>query len=76
MINLGKFIVNCVKTTINVKKWYILKMQLLIETDEKKICELVDEMTKIGNDEIKNAEDTIPLVEADSRLGGNRVWNI
>lgn len=69
MINLGKFIVNCVKTTINVKKWYILKMQLLIETDEKKICELVDEMTKIGNDEIKNAEDTIPLVEADSRLG-------
>ncbi|NSW91091.1 MAG: hypothetical protein HPY74_10560 [Firmicutes bacterium] len=69
MINLGKFIVNCVKTTINVKKWYILKMQLFIETDENRIDELVDKMIEIGKDEIKNAEDTIPLVEVDSRLG-------
>lgn len=69
MINLGKFIANCAKTTINVKKWYILKMQLLIETNENKINELIDEMIEIGKDEIDNAEDTIPLVKADSRLG-------
>ena len=69
MMNLGKFIVNCVKTTIHVKQWYTLKMQLLVETDEKRIGELVDRMTDIGRAEIKNAKDTIPLVEADSRLG-------
>ncbi|NLC68288.1 MAG: hypothetical protein GX754_05780 [Clostridiaceae bacterium] len=69
MINLGKFITNCVTTTINVKKWAILKMKLLIETDETKINEYIDKMIEIGGDEIKNAEATIPLVEADSRLG-------
>jgi hypothetical protein len=102
MINLGKFIVNCVKTTINVKNWYILKMQLLDEvnkTDETnktnevskidkvketdkvneadvltntvktKINEYIDSMIQLAKEEIKNAEDTIPLVEADSRLG-------
>ncbi len=69
MINLGKFIVNCVTTTINVKKWVMLKMKLLIETDEEKINEYIDKMIEIGKDEIKNAEATIPLVEADSRLG-------
>lgn len=69
MINLGKFIVNCVKTTINVKKWHTLKMQLFIETNETKVVELVDRMIEIGKEEIENAKDTIPLVEADSRLG-------
>jgi len=69
MINLGKFIVNCVTTAINVKKWAILKMKLFIETDEAKINEYIDQLIEIGKDEIKNAEATIPLVEADSRLG-------
>jgi len=69
MINLGKFIVNCVTTAINVKQWYTLKTKLLTETDESKIIEYVDKLIEIGEDEIKNAEATIPLVQADSRLG-------
>ena len=68
MINLGKFIANCATTTINVKNWAILKMRLFIETDKDKINEYVDKMVEIGKAEIKNAEATIPLVEADSRL--------
>lgn len=31
--------------------------------------EYVDKIIEIGQDEIKNAKDTIPLVKADSRLG-------
>lgn len=69
LINMGKFIVNCVKTTIHVKQWYMLKCKLLTETDEDKLCETIYEMTRIGKAEIRNAEETIPLVEADSRLG-------
>ena len=69
MINLGKLIVNCVTTAINVKQWYTLKTKLLTETDESKIIEYVDKLIEIGEDEIKNAEATIPLVQADSRLG-------
>ncbi|MGI6538831.1 MAG: hypothetical protein ACOX22_11130 [Caldicoprobacterales bacterium] len=69
MINLGKFIANTVTTAIHVKKWHMLKSKLFIETDEAKIIEYLDEMTKIGEAEIKNAEATIPLVQVDSRLG-------
>ncbi|NLC43039.1 MAG: hypothetical protein GX783_02020 [Clostridiales bacterium] len=69
MINLGKFIVNCVTTTINVKHWHSIKRRLFLETDEAKVIEYVDKMTEIGLAEIKNAEATIPLVQADSRLG-------
>ncbi len=69
MINLGKFIVNCVTTTINVKHWYSIKNKLFLETDEVKVVEYIDKMIEIGQAEIKNAEATIPLVQADSRLG-------
>lgn len=69
MINLGKFIVNCVTTTIHVKRWAVLKMKLMSEVDTVKIKEYANAMIQIGYDEIKNAQDTIPLVESDSRLG-------
>lgn len=69
MINLGKFIVNCITTAINVKKWYSIKRKIFLETDEAKIVEYIDRMIEIGLEEIKNAEATIPLVQADSRLG-------
>lgn len=69
MINLGRFIVNCTTTTINVKEWSLLKMKLLLETDESLINEYVNAMIDIGKREIRNAEATIPLTGADSRLG-------
>jgi hypothetical protein len=69
IINLGKFISTCVRTVINVKKWYTLKCKLFAEIDSDRIVSIIDEMFKVGRDEIKNAEEAIPLVEADSRLG-------
>lgn len=69
MLNLGKFILNSINTTISVKQWWKLNMQLRIEEDKEKAGKILDELIKIGEAEIMNAENTIPLVEADSRLG-------
>lgn len=44
-------------------------MQLRLETESGKIKQILDEMVKIAEDEIINAENTIPIVEIDSRLG-------
>jgi hypothetical protein len=69
MLNLGKFITHSVDTVINVKEWSILKAKLSVETDKDNIMSILDSMMDIGKKEIRNAEETIPLVEADSRLG-------
>lgn len=69
MLNLGKFICNSVRTAINTKEWWSLKRQLQVEPDVKKASMLLDEMVAIAEAEIENAKATIPLVEADSRLG-------
>ena len=42
---------------------------MLTNTVKTKINEYIDSMIQLAKEEIKNAEDTIPLVEADSRLG-------
>lgn len=69
MLNLGHFILNSVKTAINVKHWWKLNMLLRLEADVTKIKLITNEMIAIAKSEIINAENTIPLVEADSRLG-------
>lgn len=69
MLNLGYFILNSVKTTIHVKQWWKLNMQLRLEAEREKIRQILDEMVKIAEEEIQNSENTIPIVEADSRLG-------
>lgn len=53
----------------DVKQWVSLKRNLFVETDKNKIVDIINRMMEIGKAEIQNAEDTIPLVEADSRLG-------
>ncbi|MBD3292454.1 MAG: hypothetical protein GF393_05990 [Armatimonadia bacterium] len=67
MLGLGRFIRNCVQTTINTKRWFLLKRRLEDEPEERNA--ILDEMVALAEAEIANAEATIPLVEADSRLG-------
>jgi len=69
MLGLGKFILNTVKTTINVKEWWSLKRQLAVEADPGEAGKILEEMAFIARAEIENAKATISLVEADSRLG-------
>jgi len=69
MLNLGKFIRNCIVTTIHVKQWWKLNMMLRMEPDVEKSHRILDAMVDLAEAEIRNAENTIPLVEVDSRLG-------
>lgn len=69
LINLGEFILCCVRTVINVKRWFILRQSLYVESDRDKLLNTIEEMEKVIDDEIINAQNAIPLVEADSRLG-------
>lgn len=69
MLNLGYFMGNCITTAINVKKWYRLNMQLRIESDPAKAKEICNTLIELAHAEMENARNSIPLVEADSRLG-------
>lgn len=69
LINMGKFIVCMITTTVNIKRWHIAKTALTAVTTEEQAAELLDRMEEIGKDEIQNAESALPLVDFDSRLG-------
>ncbi len=69
MVNLGRFIARCALTTVHVKQWYRLKMELCSVPTGEELVRIVAEMEAIARDEIANAEATIPLVQRDSRLG-------
>ena len=64
------FIANTLRTTVHAKQWF--EQRLVLEnaaasSREKRRVAL--KMKEIAQKEIENARNTIPLVEADSRLG-------
>ncbi len=69
LLNLGRFIRNTVLTGMHAKKWYLLKCRMHVADTREALTVVLDEMEALLKSEIKNAEDTIPLVEKDSRLG-------
>jgi hypothetical protein len=69
MIGLGRFVLHSVRTTIHMKQWWLLKQELTNEVDPARAARILDRMVALGEQEIANAQATIPLVEADSRLG-------
>ena len=69
MINLGKYITNCVQTNIHAKQWHLLKSKVQVTHTRDGLFEIADKMETLLKAERQNAENTIPLVEADSRLG-------
>jgi hypothetical protein len=69
LLGLGLFFLHSVRTTIHVKQWWKLKQRLSGEADPHQAHALLDQMAALAEREIANAEATLPLVEADSRLG-------
>jgi len=69
MLGLGRFILHSIRTTIHLKQWWLLKQQLLTEARPVEANAILDRMAALAEQEIANTEATIPLVEADSRLG-------
>jgi hypothetical protein len=69
LLGLGRFFLHAIRTTIHVKQWWKLRHRVLGEADRQRAHALLDEMAALAEREITNAQATIPLVEADSRLG-------
>lgn len=69
LLGLNRFIFRCVQTAIHTKQWWKLKQSLLQEQDPRQAESIAQSMVRLAELEIANAEATIPLTEADSRLG-------
>ncbi len=67
--NLGHFMTNTVKTGVNAKKWFMLICRMNVANTKEALGEIYDTMELLLKEEMKNVEDTIPVVEQDSRLG-------
>ncbi len=69
LLTLGKFIETFIITGINVNDWYWLNIKLLNTDERSRGLELLDQLEAIAKNEIKNAQNAIDYVDADSRLG-------
>lgn len=69
LLTLGQFMYNTITTVIHVKKWWQFNQQLFSMTTPRSAHALLDSMEQLAKLEIQNTEETIPLVERDSRLG-------
>ena len=69
MLNLGKYIVCCMRTFIHVKRWYLLKCRFHAEFTKEGLWDIIAQMEQLLEAEGENVKAAIPLVERDSRLG-------
>ncbi len=69
LCNLVHYMEHCTRTAIHTKQWSMLRWAIKIEPSSRKILDMHRQMEKIGRAELSNVEATIPLVQADSRLG-------
>ena len=69
LVNIIQFMENTATTAIHAKQWAERRWKLLCSTDWEDVNRAIGEMEDIAKAEIQNAEATIPVAEADSRLG-------
>lgn len=69
LLNLGRFMLCCIRTAIHVKRWYLLNMRLRNAPEPEIAAALCEELIGLGRAELTNTREAIPLVTVDSRLG-------
>lgn len=69
LINLLRYLELSAASSVNFKKWYMLKRSFHAETDEKKLSEYLDQMVELLTEEQEVARRSLPLVDRDSSLG-------
>ena len=70
MTDIAHYIANTYRTTLNTKKWFILKNRLMsCEGDKKKMNDTAKEMRAVAESEILNSKNTLPIVDKNSSLG-------
>lgn len=66
---LGKFCRNSIITTLNMKRWWTLNMQLQLQPDRESMLAVLDKIVDLAHQEIENVKDTFDAVRLDSRIG-------
>ena len=69
LLGLGLFIRNMIRTTSGIKRWRAANLQLQCCSDREGMEKKLDEISGLLEAERRNVLETIPLAEADSRLG-------
>jgi len=69
LTDLVEFISRCHRTAVNFKEFYVLRNRVLASADREEIFRLADRIEKLCRKEMKNVEDTIPLVQRNSEFG-------
>jgi len=69
LLGLGLFIRNMIRTTSGIKRWRAANLQLQCCSDREGMERKLDEISGLLEAERRNVLETIPLAEADSRLG-------
>ncbi len=69
ILALGEFIGHTLRSLVNIKIWWKLRMELKTSPSSDRMDDILDEMIRTGVDEIGNAEETMGIVGMDSRLG-------
>jgi hypothetical protein len=59
----------CVRSAIHVARFYTLRDELFASADRGRASTLLQEMASVARAELKNAQEALPFVCADSRLG-------
>ncbi|MBR6373193.1 MAG: hypothetical protein IKS20_08425, partial [Victivallales bacterium] len=68
-LNMGKFMLHAFKTCRNTKQWWLLNQAMIHAPNTKVALERLDEIEALAKQEIQNAQEAIPYVQKDSRLG-------
>ncbi len=66
---LAKFMRNAVRTVIHMKNWWLLNIRLQSLSSREEMLAVLDKIEAVAEAEVQNVLDTIPCVEADSRIG-------
>ena len=68
-LTLGCFIRNTLRTTRNIKRWWLRSTGLTMEPDPVKVSAILDDLLEIVKEEEVNVLETLPLVRHNSALG-------
>lgn len=69
LLNLGRFLTCCVQTGLNAKNWHRLICRMNVCETKEGLHAIYDEMEALLEQELRNVDRTLPLVEQDTRLG-------
>jgi len=69
LINFGRFLICCVKTGVNAKRWYLIVSRLQIAEEPEQVEQLLEQAYSLLQEEYDNVLAAIPCVKLDSRLG-------